>query len=127
MLLQNMKQRVVLRRSERELQCISNKKWHHGTTAAPLTFQVANIWNRHVVGEIQGFKPLRIPVEDSGTEPRCMVFPCVSIDSLGALQEYLPIAEQEAIVVQVVNVYFKSAVPNAAEEVRRHWILSFGY
>src|SRR5205807_10283274 len=119
--------RVVLCCSEWELQNISNKKRHYGTAPAPLTFQVANIWNRHVVGEIQGFKPLQIPVKDSGPEPRCMVFSCVPIDSLGALQEYLPIAEQEAIVVQVVNVYFKSTVPNAPEEVRRHRILSFGY
>src|SRR2546430_12749979 len=122
-----MKQRVVLCCGERQLQNLANKKWHYGTTAAPLTFQVANVWNRHVVGEIQGFKPLRIPVEDSGPESQRAKFSSVPIDSLGALQEYLPIAEQEAIVVQVVNVDFKSAVPNAAEEVRRHWILSFGY
>src|SRR5437899_11499855 len=84
-------------------------------------------WNGHVIGKVESPVPVEVSIENSGTKASGSILSAVSIDSFGAAQESFAIAEQMAVVVQVVDGDFKPSVPNPVEETLRHRVLPFRY
>src|SRR5256712_2152020 len=70
----------------------------------------------HVVGKLQGTIPSRVSIERARTETECTISSCISIDPLGAVQEYFPAGEEVAVMVQVVDVDLEPAISDLLEE-----------
>src|SRR5262245_30691512 len=97
-----MEQRIILNRCERELEEVADEVWHHGTTPAPLWLPMRTIWNRHVVGELEGAKPFLFAVHGSGSKSLTSQRARVVVDSLGPYEELVSLCKQTPIVVNVV-------------------------
>src|ERR1700733_8351995 len=82
---QDIEHRIILRRGERQFEDVSDKKWHHGTTATALWLKVSNVGYGHVVGKLVCIVPIEVAVHDSCTEAMCMEFFDVLINFFGAL------------------------------------------
>src|SRR5690349_16789576 len=122
-----MKQAVVLCCGDGKFEYLADKKRCDRAAASALTFQIRNTRNGHIVGKVQSLKPVRIAIENSGAKAHGPVSSAVAIDFHSALQEQLPIAEQTAIMIQVMDVYFKTAVADVLQERVRNWIFSLRY
>src|SRR5438105_8650326 len=92
-LIEDVEQGIVLRRGDRQLQGLTDEKWHHRATATSLWVQMTNAWHRHVISKVQGLIPILISVENGGTKAGGSVISAVSIDSFGAAEKEFAIAE----------------------------------
>src|SRR5258708_13322465 len=58
--IQNMKERIILSGSERKLEDFANEIRHNRATATAQWFQMGDVWNRHVVRKVQRIIPVFI-------------------------------------------------------------------
>ena len=66
---QDMEERVVLRRGQRQLEDTADEERQDGTAAAPLGIEMGHRGKGHIVREVQRPKPLWIPVQGTRAEP----------------------------------------------------------
>src|SRR2546426_8938399 len=88
-IIQDMKERVILSCGEGQLQNFVDKEGHYGAAAAPLGIQMRDIGNRHVVGKIQRVEPLWIAVERTGAETDRSEFLPKPVDRYGVTQKHV--------------------------------------
>ena len=125
-LIENMKEGIVLGGRHRQLQDPSEEEGHHRATAAPLCLQMADRGNRHVVRKIQGPEAIEVAVEHPGTKTLGFPVFAVSVDSPGAKQKLFLVVEQVSVVIQIVDIDFKPARTNFLKKRPRHPIAAFG-
>src|SRR5258707_861870 len=66
--IQNMKERIILSGSERKLEDFANEIRHNRATATAQRFQMGDVWNRHVVRKVKGIIPVFISIHCPGAE-----------------------------------------------------------
>ena len=57
-LTEDVKDRVILRCCEGYFQNLPDEIWHDSAASAPLDFQMGDIRNRHVIGELESVIPV---------------------------------------------------------------------
>lgn len=77
---------------------------------------MSHVGDRHVVVEVERIVPVDIPVHHRRPESQSAVFPGVAVDPFGPAQELLPVGEQMAVVIEVMNVDFESPATDARQE-----------
>ncbi len=107
---------VILGGHDRKFQDAADEEGLGGATAAGLRFEMAGIGDGHIVGKIEGVIPIEIAIEDAGTIAGGAELPDAGIDARGAAKKLIAILEEIAIVIEVVDIDFKSAFAKEREE-----------
>ena len=107
-IVQYLEERIILDRSQRNLQYFADEVWEDRTAAAALRFQMGDIWHGHVIGKVIRIIPIEIAIHDSGTKATRVEFLDVFINSRGSLQKLLPFLIQLPIMIQVVYIELES-------------------
>src|SRR5579863_1027832 len=68
---EDMEERIVLNRSDRNLENIANEIGHHRTAAAALRIEMGHVWNRHIVGKFQLVVPELLSIKNSRAKSIC--------------------------------------------------------
>src|SRR5579863_2351291 len=110
--IQDVKQGIVLGDCDWQLDKLADKIRHHGATTATLRIKMRNVRNGSVIGKIEGVVPLLIAIENRRSKPFCPKMVLVGIYLLSPLEELFFVAEEMAVVIQIVNCHFKSAIPD---------------
>src|ERR1035441_775986 len=103
-----MKKGVILCSGHRKLEDPADKIRHNCATATSLWIEMADIGKRHVITRLNGFQPLRIPVQYRGSKSFGPVLTQMLVDAASATKEFLPILEKIPIMIQILDVYLKS-------------------
>src|SRR5262245_48592622 len=127
MVFEDLKERVVLRGRQRQLDHFARKKWKHGAAAAALSLEVPHIGNRHVVRKIERLQPFEIAIQGSRTEAGCAEAPPVHVDAPGPPDELVAIHEQPTVVIQIVDIYLASTPADGVEKSLRHLVTTLGH
>src|ERR1700722_7737058 len=112
--IQDLEERVVLAGSQRNFENLSHEIGENRTAAATLRLQMRDIRHGHIVGKVIGIVPIKVAIHHAGAESAGAVLLGVVIDLLRPLQEQLRFLVEVTVVIQVVDVEFKSAIPNVA-------------
>src|ERR1035441_2682059 len=126
MLVQDMKQRVVLGGGNRHFEDVTDKIRHHGAAAAPLRVKGYDIAERHVVGEVKIPVPLRLTIKSGRSVAFCPILPAITIDQGDPAKELISLIEQPAIVVEILHAHFKSAPAQSVQKFRSDGVSLFG-
>ena len=110
--LEDVEERIILSRGDRQLQNLADEEGHYGTATAALGFQVSYVGNGHVICEIQSSIPVLISIQNSGTEAARSVFFSITIDSFCSEKKLFPVTEEMSIMVQIMDVDFKPTAAN---------------
>src|SRR5262245_26287040 len=73
----DVKERIILGRRERQFQDVADEVRHHRTAAAALWLEMSDVRHRHVVREFEGAVPLLLPIHGSGPKPTALEVPRV--------------------------------------------------
>src|ERR1700752_2582863 len=103
-----MEQAVVLGCGDGKLQYFADEKGRDRATTPSLCFQGTDTGNGHIVGKVQGTEPIHIAIEDGRTKAIGAVVPAIAINLRRPLQEQLPITEEKPMVIEIVDVDFKT-------------------
>src|SRR5271170_4283705 len=90
-IVQYLEERIILERSERNLQYFADEVREDRTAPAALRFQMGDIWHGHVIGKVVRIIPIEIAVHDSCTKAARVEFLDVLVNSRGSLQKLLPL------------------------------------
>ncbi len=101
---------VVLRGHDGKFKDAADEERLGGATAAGLRLEMAGIGDGHIVGKIEGVVPIEIAIEDAGTIAGSAELPDAGVDARGAAKEFIAILEEVAIMIEVVDIDFKSAL-----------------
>lgn len=121
----NVMEAIVLDAHDGKLEDFSNEERLGGATAAGLRFEMTGVGNGHVVGKFEGVVPIQVAVEDAGAVAGRVKLPGVKIDACRAPQKFLAIAEQIAIVIDVVDIDFEAALSKEKQKVWRDGVALF--
>src|ERR1700722_16957321 len=111
-----MKQGVILRGRNGNLESLAKEIRHYGAASASLGIKMRDIWDRHIEIELKRIVPLQIPVKHSRPKTRGAVGLPVLIDSPRPLPELRGIAKEIAVVVKILNINFEAALANRLKE-----------
>ena len=117
---QDMKQGVVLRRGHRYFQHLADKVRHHRAATAPLRIEVRDVRHRHVVFKIEQVIPELVAIEHSRSKTRRAKLLAIRIDLGRALDKTFPVPEQVSVMIQIVDDNLETAIPNRLQECRGH-------
>src|SRR5208283_5157995 len=106
--IENLKERVVLRARHRKLNDLSNEIRHDGAATASLRVEMGHVGNRHIIGELESVIPVRVAVEDAGSKALGAILPGIVVDALRSAQKLRMLSVQTAVVLQIVNVHFEA-------------------
>jgi len=112
-----MKQRVVLDRRHRQFEDVADEIRKDRAAPAPLWIEMRAVRNGHVIGDFQRIVPGDIAVEGTRAEALCLILFHVLIDFARSAEKLVPVAVQEAVVVEVLHVDFKPPAANAFQVV----------
>src|SRR5688572_14815597 len=113
---QDVKQRVILRRGQRQLQDVSDKVGQHSAAPAALRLEVSGVRYRHVVREVESVEPRLFPVHRSRAESTALELPREAIDFSRPAAELLAVMEQISIVREIVKIHLEPAAPQEVHE-----------
>src|SRR5205807_1898904 len=102
--LEDVEHGIVLSRCQWQFQDVADEIRHHRATSPALNLEVANVGNRHVVGDVQCLIPVRLSVHGTGSKPSSAKLADVPVDALCAPQEFLAAAEKQPVMIEVVYV-----------------------
>ena len=88
-----MEQRIVLRGGDRKLEHLADEERHYRAASAALRLEMGDIGNGHVVGKFECFIPVRVPVENTGTEAQGPEPVAVFVDACHPGEKLLPLIE----------------------------------
>ena len=111
-----MEQCVILDGRDRQFNEVADKEGHNGAAAVRLQIKSPDAGYRHVIVELQILKPFLVSVQRAGAEPGRRELRRVGIYPLHATLKGLSIVKSAAIMVQIMNVYFKAAGADAFKE-----------
>src|SRR5262249_12489379 len=128
---ENVKERIVLECRKRQLDDVSDEIRHHGAAPATLWLEMRNVGDGHVIRELERAVPLLFAVHRTRPEPVALEFPCVPVDLLCPLEECRSTVEEVPVVIQIVKVDFEAtcaqrrgeltpgALPSLRNELKR--------
>src|SRR5580658_13391 len=125
-LAQDVNERVVLDGCQREFKNISYEEGHHGAATAPFRLQVRDIWQRHIVGELERVVPIQLAIHRPGAETLGMILTGIVVDYYCPPQKLLPLMIQPAVVVQIVDIELKPAAFDLFDILIRNLVALFG-
>src|SRR5258707_6565809 len=125
-LAEDIEQSVVLRGHDGNFQDFANKVRLSRAAAARLRIEMADIRPRHVVGAIEEFVPIEISIQNAGTITGGVEFPAVVVDASDAAKEFLAIAEEIPVMVEIVNVDLEAALAEGTQKLIGDFVADFG-
>jgi len=114
-LAQDVEKSVVLSGNDRNFQNFSDEVRLGGAAATALGIEVADVGNGHVVGIIKEFVPVEIAIKNAGAVADRAELAAVFVDAGDAAKKFFAVAEQVAIMIEVVDVNLETAVAEALQ------------
>src|SRR5689334_21820975 len=123
-LIENVKEGVVLSGGNRQFQDFAHEVWHYGTASAALWIQMRCIGHGHVVRKIEGVVPCEIAIEGSRAKPEGTKGPAVMINAASPLEELRLARKEPSVMIQIVDIDFK---PSGANLLHKRWAKSVAF
>src|SRR5580704_6531826 len=124
---QNVKERIILRGSDRDFQYLSDKVGHYRAAPARLRVQMPYVGNGHVIRTLQCIEPAQIPVQRSRPESLRIKLLQVAVNFPGATQKFFPGPKKIAVVAEIVDINLAAALPYLLEKCGRYLVTFFRY
>src|SRR6266404_9375002 len=104
----DVKEGIILRQRERKFEDFADKIWHHRATATSHWFQVRNVRNGHVVGELEDVVPILVTVHGPSPKSPGVVSAQIAIYLFRAAFKLLPFTVQAPVVIEIVDIEFEA-------------------
>src|SRR6267378_4841482 len=123
--LQYVKERIVLSSCEREFQDLPDEIGHYGATTAPQRLQMSNIRNRHVIRKLEQLVPFLLPIHRPGTKPVCAEPAKIAVDAGSPASELCSLQVKASVVIQIVDIEFAPSASDSMDIFVLHFITLF--
>ena len=100
---QDVKQRIVLRRGDREFQQLPDEIRHYGAAATALGIEVRDVGHRHFIREIKIVEPFFAAIENRGAKSFRAPLSAILINFGHSAKKLLTVAVKVSVMIQILN------------------------